>query len=42
LAVALKKDNEELTGAINYALRSINDKGIFAELYLRYFPISLF
>lgn len=42
LAVALKKDNAELTGAVNYALRAINDKGIFAELYLRYFPISLF
>ena len=42
LAVALAKDNQELTEAINAALRAINDKGIFAELYLRYFPISLF
>ncbi len=42
LAVALPRDNEELAEAINAALRAINDKGIFAELYLRYFPISLF
>jgi len=42
LAVAMAKENEELKGGIDYALRSINDKGIFAELYLRYFPISLF
>lgn len=42
LAVAVARDNRRLAQAINYALRSINDKGIFAELYLRYFPISLF
>ena len=42
LTIALKKDNRELEDAVNFALRSINDKGIFAELYLRYFPISLF
>ena len=42
LAVAITKGNRELTDGIDYALRSINDKGIFAELYLRYFPISLY
>lgn len=42
LAVAVKKGNIELTNAIDYALRSISDRGVFAELYLRYFPISLF
>jgi len=42
LAVALAKGNDELEQAINFALRSINDKGKFEELYLRYFPISLF
>ncbi len=42
LTIAIKKDNRELEDAFNFALRSINDKGIFAELYLRYFPLSLF
>ncbi len=42
LAIAVPKNNQELVDAINFALRSINDKGRFAELYLRYFPISLY
>ena len=42
LAVAMAKGNGELEQAINYALRSINDNGKFAELYLRYFPIGLY
>ncbi|EFL87856.1 putative amino acid-binding periplasmic protein [Ahrensia sp. R2A130] len=42
LAVALPKDNRTLRDAVDYALRSINDKGIFAELYLRWFPVSLY
>ena len=42
LTVATRPDDIELTEGINYALREISDRGIFAELYLRYFPISLF
>ncbi len=42
LTIAVAKGNPDLVSAINYALRRINDKGIFAELYLRYFPISLY
>ena len=42
LAVAMAKGNLELENAINFALRSLNDKGRFAEIYLRYFPIGLF
>jgi len=42
LSVAVAKGNTELSDGLDYALRSINDKGIFSELYLRYFPISLF
>lgn len=42
LSIAVAKDNDDLAQAMNYALRSINDKGIFTELYLRYFPISLY
>ena len=42
LAVTLAPQETDLEIAVNYALRSINDKGIFGELYLRYFPISLY
>lgn len=42
LAIAVKKGDQELAGAIDYALRSISDSGKFSELYLRYFPISLY
>ncbi len=42
LAVAVGKQDLELLDGINYAIRAINNKGIFAELYLRYFPISLY
>ncbi|MDD9910109.1 MAG: transporter substrate-binding domain-containing protein [Ahrensia sp.] len=42
LAIAVKRDDLELTEGLNFALRSINAKGKFAELYLRYFPIGLY
>lgn len=42
MAVAMPKGNEKLKAAMNYALKSINDKGTFTELYLRYFPIGMF
>ena len=42
MAIAVSKKDRRLENALNYALRTINDKGKFAELYLRYFPIGLF
>ncbi len=42
LAIAIAKEDRALQNALNYALRAINDRGKFAELYLRYFPIGLF
>lgn len=42
LAIAFAKDRGELAAAANFALKQINDNGIFAELYLRYFPLSLY
>jgi len=42
LAATLAPNETDLEIAINFALRSINDKGIFGEMYLRYFPISLY
>lgn len=42
LSIAVARENQELQRALNYALRTINDRGVFAELYLRYFPLGLF
>ena len=42
LAIATKRDDAVLPAAFNYALQQISAKGTFAELYLRYFPVSFF
>ena len=42
MAVAMPKGNEKPKAAMDFALKSINDKGLFTELYLRYFPIGMF
>ena len=42
LAVATRSDNAALAAAFDYALHEISAKGTFAELYLRYFPVSFF
>ena len=42
LAVAVPVDRPELKQALDYALHEIGTKGTFAELYLRYFPVSFF
>ncbi len=42
MAVTLPKGDQNMMDAMNYALSRVNEKGIFAELYLRYFPVGLF
>jgi polar amino acid transport system substrate-binding protein len=42
LAIALPPDREDLRLVLNWALDSLYDKGAFAELYLRYFPVGYF
>jgi polar amino acid transport system substrate-binding protein len=42
LAIATGKDDRVLAQAFDYALQQINVRGVFAELYLRYFPVSFF
>lgn len=42
LAIASRPDDPALAAGFDYALREIHAKGIFAELYLRYFPVSFF
>lgn len=42
LAVALRPGDDALAAAMDAALQQISAKGVFAELYLRYFPVSFF
>ena len=42
LAIAARADHPELAAAFDYALRELNVNGKFAELYLRYFPLSFY
>jgi polar amino acid transport system substrate-binding protein len=41
-AIAVAKSSATLKHALNAALQSLADKGVFAELYLRYFPVGFF
>jgi polar amino acid transport system substrate-binding protein len=42
LAIAVKPGNKALLDALNYALHAITEKGVFSEIYLRYFPVGLY
>ena len=42
LAIAVAKDRPELIKAINYGLATLARDGKFSELYLRYFPNSIY
>lgn len=42
LSIVLKAEDRKLKGAIDYALREVYRSGTYEELYLRYFPVSLF
>jgi polar amino acid transport system substrate-binding protein len=42
MAIAVTKDDFSLAAAFDYALREITVNGKFAELYLRYFPVSFY
>ncbi|QGM98221.1 transporter substrate-binding domain-containing protein [Methylocystis parvus] len=42
VGVAVRKNNEPLRRALDYALARLDRRGAFAELYLKYFPIGPF
>lgn len=42
LSIVLKAEDRKLKAAIDYALREVYRSGTYQELYLRYFPVSLF
>lgn len=42
MAIATRADDPERAAALNYALRQLHQKGVYRELYLRYFPKSFY
>jgi polar amino acid transport system substrate-binding protein len=42
LAIATRAGEQALAAALDAALHQIAVKSVFAELYLRYFPVSFF
>ncbi|MES0809409.1 transporter substrate-binding domain-containing protein [Roseibium sp. SCPC15] len=42
MAIATRPNDSERAAALNYALRQLYQKGIYQELYLRYFPLSFY
>jgi polar amino acid transport system substrate-binding protein len=42
VGIAVKRDNDFLRRVLNYALFRLWEKGVIADLYLRYFPIGFY
>ena len=42
LAIAVSRGDTNLKQALNSALESLDEKGVYSELYLRYFPVGFF
>ena len=42
LSIAVSKKDAHLANGFNYALKQISEKGVFKELYLKYFPLGLY
>lgn len=42
VAIALRKDDAVLRRAIDYGLQKITEKGLFADIYLKYFPVGFY
>ncbi len=42
VGVAVKKDNVALRRAIDYAILRLADRGVYADIYLKYFPVGFY
>ena len=40
--IAVRKDNQNLRRALDYGLKRLAERGVYADLYLKYFPISFY
>ena len=42
VGIAVRKDNIVLRRALDYALKRISERGVYADLYLKYFPVGFY
>ena len=42
VGIAVRKDNIVLKRALDYALKRLADRGVYADLYLKYFPVGFY
>ena len=42
LSIVVREEDRRLRQALDYAVREVHRTGVYEELYLRYFPVSLF
>jgi polar amino acid transport system substrate-binding protein len=42
MSIAVRPDDQALLAALDYALHEVGIKGVFSDLYLRYFPVSFY
>ncbi len=42
VGIAVKTGNDTLLRALNYALYRLWERGVFTDLYLRYFPVGFY
>ncbi|MBX3511975.1 MAG: transporter substrate-binding domain-containing protein [Xanthobacteraceae bacterium] len=42
VGIAVRKGNDTLVRALNYALYRLWERGVFTDLYLRYFPVGFY
>ncbi|HEY9214677.1 MAG TPA: transporter substrate-binding domain-containing protein [Ancylobacter sp.] len=42
MGVAVKRGNEALRQSLNFALAQLSEEGVYTDLYLRWFPISVY
>ena len=42
VGIALRKDDGALKRALDYALKRVTERGVYADLYLKYFPVGFY
>ena len=42
VGIAVRKDNQPLRRALDYALKRLSERGVYADLYLKYFPVGFY
>jgi polar amino acid transport system substrate-binding protein len=42
IGIAVRRDDDQLRQALNWALQKLDERGVMTELYLKYFPIGIY